>query len=64
MFYTPILLLFVLPKSAENILVFFRKFTKHVDGVGHVCAFADFDIETFGNPKVRIVHSSFTNAIS
>ncbi|KAL1881373.1 hypothetical protein VTK73DRAFT_4380 [Phialemonium thermophilum] len=49
---TPLLLLFSLPKSSEQIIDFFREFTIHVDGLGYVCSFAEFDFKK-GLPTVR-----------
>jgi autophagy-related protein 9 len=40
---TPWVFFFCLPNSAEQIVDFFREFTIHVDGLGHVCSFAVFD---------------------
>lgn len=48
---TPFILMFALPASSERIVDFFREFTVHVDGLGHVCSFALFDFERHGNPK-------------
>ena len=42
---TPLLLLFSLPKSSDQIIDFFREFTIHVDGLGYVCSFAVFDFQ-------------------
>lgn len=42
---TPLLLFFSLPKSAEQVVDFFREFTIHVDGLGYVCSFAVFDFK-------------------
>ena len=42
---TPLLLLFSLPKCAEQVVDFFREFTIHVDGLGYVCSFAVFDFK-------------------
>lgn len=53
--YTPLLLLFILPDRAEDILMFFKDFTRNVDGVGDVCAHATFDLDTFGNPEYGAV---------
>ncbi|KAF2101482.1 membrane protein Gsa14p [Rhizodiscina lignyota] len=43
MIVTPYVLLFSLPRCADRLIDFFREFTVHVDGVGHVCSFAVFD---------------------
>ena len=42
---TPFILLVTLPKCSERIVDFFREFTIHVDGIGHVCSFAVFDFK-------------------
>ncbi|KAK3348049.1 autophagy protein Apg9-domain-containing protein [Neurospora tetraspora] len=42
---TPFVLFFSLPKSADQIIDFFREFTIHVDGLGYVCYFAEFDFK-------------------
>ncbi|KAI9337664.1 autophagy protein Apg9-domain-containing protein [Pilaira anomala] len=47
--FAPIVLCFSLPNSAEQIIDFFREFTVHVDGLGYVCSFAQFDFERHGN---------------
>lgn len=40
---TPFVLWLSLPGCAPDVIDFFRKYTIHVDGVGHVCSFAVFD---------------------
>ena len=42
---TPLLLFFSLPKSSDLIIDFLREFTIHVDGLGYVCSFAEFDFK-------------------
>ncbi|EHK23239.1 uncharacterized protein TRIVIDRAFT_123233, partial [Trichoderma virens Gv29-8] len=42
---TPLLLLLSLPKCSDQIVDFFREFTVHVDGMGYVCSFAEFDFK-------------------
>jgi autophagy-related protein 9 len=42
---TPLLLFVSLPKSSDQIVDFFREFTIHVDGLGYVCSFAEFDFK-------------------
>ncbi|KAK3950212.1 autophagy protein Apg9-domain-containing protein [Pseudoneurospora amorphoporcata] len=42
---TPFVLFLSLPKSADQIIDFFREFTIHVDGLGYVCYFAEFDFK-------------------
>ncbi|KAK1826858.1 autophagy protein Apg9-domain-containing protein [Podospora conica] len=34
-----------LPKSSDQIIDFFREFTIHIDGLGYVCSFAEFDFK-------------------
>ncbi|AEO60188.1 hypothetical protein MYCTH_2309135 [Thermothelomyces thermophilus ATCC 42464] len=41
--HAPLVLFFSLPKSSDQIIDFFREFTIHVDGLGYVCTFAEFD---------------------
>lgn len=48
---TPVILGLSLPASAEQIVDFFREFSVHVDGLGYVCSFAQFDFERHGNVK-------------
>jgi autophagy-related protein 9 len=43
--FTPLILWFSLPKRSARIVDFFREFTVHVDGLGHVCSFAVFDFK-------------------
>jgi autophagy-related protein 9 len=49
---TPFILWFVMPTYAPHIATFFRDFTVHKDGVGHVCSFAMFDFRRHGDAKV------------
>ena len=42
---TPFVLFYSLPKSSDQIIDFFREFTIHVDGLGYVCSFAEFDFK-------------------
>ena len=56
--FTPFVLWFSLPKSAEGIIDFFREFTVHVDGLGYVCSFAVFDFKRHGNVKVGPIYPS------
>lgn len=46
---TPFILWRSLPQSASAIIDFFRNFTVHVEGLGYVCAFADFNLERNGS---------------
>lgn len=43
--FTPFVLWFSLPKCSDRLIDFFREFTVHVDGLGHVCSFAVFDFK-------------------
>ena len=43
--FTPFILFFSLPKCSDQIIDFFREFTIHVDGVGYVCTFAEFNFK-------------------
>lgn len=49
MVFTPFVLWFSLPKCSDQIIDFFREFTVHVDGVGYVCSFAEFNFRKPGN---------------
>ncbi|PWZ00040.1 APG9-domain-containing protein [Testicularia cyperi] len=40
---TPFVLWLSLPSCAPDLIDFFRKYTVHIDGLGHVCSFAVFD---------------------
>ncbi|KAL2024822.1 hypothetical protein VTK56DRAFT_5643 [Thermocarpiscus australiensis] len=42
---TPFVLFYSLPKCSDQIIDFFREFTIHVDGLGYVCSFAEFDFK-------------------
>lgn len=50
---TPLVLWFTLPRSANQIIDFFREFTIHVDGLGYVCSFAVFDFARTGLGDAR-----------
>ncbi|MBE7181153.1 MAG: hypothetical protein INR71_08090, partial [Terriglobus roseus] len=43
MIFAPYVLMISLPRSAADLIDFFREFTVHIDGLGHVCSFAEFD---------------------
>lgn len=45
MVLTPYILITRLPNCSERIVDFFREFTIHVDGLGHVCSYALFDFK-------------------
>ncbi|KAF2835578.1 autophagy-related protein 9 [Patellaria atrata CBS 101060] len=42
---TPYILMISMPRCSERLIDFFREFTIHVDGLGHVCSFAVFDFQ-------------------
>ncbi|KAK5653585.1 hypothetical protein OQA88_8847 [Cercophora sp. LCS_1] len=42
----PFVLFTSLPKSSDQIIDFFREFTIHIDGLGYVCSFAEFNFKT------------------
>jgi autophagy-related protein 9 len=44
--FVPIIFWWRLPNCAEQLVDFFREFTIHVDGLGHVCSFAVFDFKS------------------
>ncbi|KAF3280741.1 autophagy protein atg9 [Orbilia oligospora] len=48
---TPFVMWFSLPKCSDRIIDFFREFTVHVDGIGYVCSFAEFDFNMTGPKK-------------
>jgi len=47
----PLVLWFSLPRCAEDIVAFVRDYTTHVDGLGHVCAYSQFNLRKLGHPK-------------
>lgn len=49
MVLTPLVLWYSLPQCSERIVDFFREFTIHVDGLGHVCSYAVFDFKKADN---------------
>jgi autophagy-related protein 9 len=49
MIVTPFVLWFSLPNCSERIIDFFREFTVHVDGLGYICSFAEFNFKKHGN---------------
>ncbi|SPO29656.1 related to ATG9 - integral membrane protein required for Cvt and autophagy transport [Ustilago trichophora] len=59
---TPFVLWLSLPGCAPDLIDFFRKYTIHVDGLGHVCSFAVFDFarqpmaSTMGGAAARGMH--------
>ena len=52
--FAPLVLCISLPKSAEQIINFFREFTIHVNELGYVCSFAQYDFERHGNAKYGV----------
>ncbi|KAI8048954.1 autophagy protein Apg9-domain-containing protein [Gilbertella persicaria] len=52
--FAPLVLCLSLPESAEQIINFFREFTVHVNELGYVCSFAQFDFERHGNVKYGV----------
>lgn len=50
---TPFVMWFSLYYCSDKIIDFFREFTIHVDGIGHVCSYAVFDFKRNGAMKVR-----------
>ncbi|KZV87378.1 APG9-domain-containing protein [Exidia glandulosa HHB12029] len=46
---TPFILWYSLPPCAPAIVDFFREFTVHIDGLGYVCSFAEFNFKRHGN---------------
>ncbi|KAI9320896.1 APG9-domain-containing protein [Dichotomocladium elegans] len=49
--FTPIVLCFSLPSSSEQIIDSIREYTVHVDGLGYVCSFSQFDFVRHGDGK-------------
>ena len=49
MFITPFILWYSLPRCSDRIIDFFREFTVHVDGIGYVCSFAEFNFQKKGS---------------
>jgi autophagy-related protein 9 len=43
MIFTPFVLWVSLPNCSDRIIDFFREFTVHVDGLGHVCTYGEFE---------------------
>lgn len=48
--FAPLVLWYSMPKCCDRIVDFFREFTVHVDGLGYVCWFAQFEFNTTGGP--------------
>lgn len=49
----PLILWYNLPKCSTKIVDFFREFSVHVDGLGHVCSFAVFNFDEARKAKQR-----------
>ncbi len=54
MIFTPFLLWLTLPDCSDRIIDFFREFTVHVDGLGYICSFAEFNFKKHGNTTQNI----------
>jgi hypothetical protein len=50
-FVTPLVLIFCLPRCAEDIVLHIAENSVDVTGVGHISSFANFDFEKHGNPQ-------------
>lgn len=61
MIFTPFVLWYSLPKCSDRIIDFFREFTVHVDGIGYVCSFAEFNFQKNPNLGPRRQSSGVTN---
>lgn len=46
--FTPFVLWLALPQCSDRVIDFFREFTVHVDGLGYVCSFAEFNLKKPG----------------
>lgn len=70
MIFTPFVLWFALPRCSDRIIDFFREFTVHVDGLGYVCSFAEFNfkkpgqIGTGGNAGTRATNPAELAALA
>jgi len=53
---TPLIFIFVLPKSADNIVKFMQRFTIHHPRIGYVCKFAQFNLRENGNLKYGSIY--------
>jgi autophagy-related protein 9 len=51
--FVPLIFWWRLPRCAEQLVDFFREFTVHVDGLGHVCSFAVFDFKSGNQTNLR-----------
>lgn len=50
---TPLVLFFALPRCSDQIIDFFREFTIHVDGLGYVCQWAEFDFKKISSQAAK-----------
>lgn len=48
---TPLVLCFSLPRCVPDLLLFIRRHTVYVDGVGDICDYSTFDFDTYGNAE-------------
>lgn len=48
--FAPLVLWYSMPKCADRLVDFFREFTVHVDGVGYVCSYAQFEFSKSSGP--------------
>lgn len=56
--FSPLVLMFSLPQSADKIVDFFCNFTVEEPGVGYICKFAKFPLAEHGNRKYGVDSSS------
>ena len=61
---TPFVMMYSLSNCSEKIIDFFREFTVHVDGLGHVCSYAVFDFKRNGIMKVGLLVNGHFFSIS
>jgi len=54
MIFLPYIMIFSLPNCADRLVDFFREFTIHVHGLGHVCYFAEFKPAKVGENPTTI----------
>ena len=56
--FTPFILWISLPNCSEKLVDFFREFTIHVDGLGYVCSFAEFNFDNRGSHATKPNHGT------
>jgi len=56
--FSPLVLMFSLPQSADRIIDFFCNFTIEEPGVGYICKFAKFPLAEHGNKRYGVDSSS------